>query len=83
MPDHLGCAQNAAMGHRTAKGRAEGNDGCDICWPLCRDGTRDYASKTVADQMNLPARAGKRSLNRCIQLLPNQKVRTLGVEPDA
>jgi hypothetical protein len=74
MSDHLGCAQNAAMDHRTAEGRAQGDNGSYIRWPLRRDSTRDDASQTVAYQMDFPAGFGKCVLNRCIQLPSNQEV---------
>jgi hypothetical protein len=59
------------MGHRTAKGSAQGNNGSNICWPLRRYGTRNNASKAVAHQMHLPAGFAKRFLNGCVQLVPD------------
>jgi len=71
------------MSHRAAKWCTQSSNRRDICWPLRCDGAGDNPSQTVADKMDFPAGPAKGFLNRFIQLLSNQEVRTLRVEPDA
>jgi len=81
--DHLRRSQDTAMSHCAAEGGAQGDHGSDIRWPLCRDGSRDNPSQTVADQVNRFSCFGQGLLDGFIQLPLNQEVWTLIVEPYA
>src|SRR5512146_1701983 len=74
-------AQDAAVGHRTAKGRAQGDNGSDIRRPLRSYGARDNPAQTVTDEMDFASGLGECLLDCVIQLPPDQEVRTLSVEP--
>jgi hypothetical protein len=80
--NHFGGTQDGGMSDSSSKGCTQRDDGSNIRWPLSCNRTGDDASKAVSDQMDPASGLGKRFLNGLIQLLPDQKVRTLCIEAD-
>jgi len=81
--NHFRRAQDDGMSHCASERCTQRDDRSDIFWPLSRNRTRDDPAQAVADQMNPTSRFGEGFLDGFIQLLPDQEIRTLGVEADS
>src|SRR5579862_1044042 len=81
--DRLGCMQDSAMRHGTAKWGCQGNHRGDVLWPLIGQRTCDHSTEAMTDQMNFSSGLLQCRLDGFAEVPLNQQIRTLRINADS
>ena len=71
------------MSHGSAEWGSKGDDGGDVGRSVGGNGAGDHASKTMPDEMNLPAGCGQSLIDGWSQTLAHQNIRTSCINANA